>query len=188
MSFADAFIERRTSVAIEVDEPEYLPPGPNTLCHDMPTLPLPPFLEPRFAFMGSEPEMGDAVAELARSSRSLERREQIQMQEIAQERMNMAYDLTNRQHLIEHPYRLLPDPTMFVDFLPYFRLVMEADIDNAAKLKGDEGVAGVGVSETQLGRPMRRSNRLAGVHYQFKLEWDDMQKVGMRELGFSELS
>lgn len=81
--------------------------------------------------------------------------------------------------LIASPSPILPHPSIFVDYLPYLRLITDAD-DAHAAAQNDEG------SDSTSGRGSRRSARLSGVTYQRVLDWTPEEGRLVRESGFDD--
>jgi hypothetical protein len=94
--------------------------------------------------------------------------------------MSNAATMVACRGLIASPSPILPHPSIFVDYLPYLRLITDAD-DAHAAAQNDEG-SDSGAS----GRGSRRSARLSGVTYQRAVDWTPEEARLVRESGFDD--
>lgn len=176
LSFADAYVARRPAVQIEVEESIWVPEGSSAL---LGVTVLPPFLQnsksEQLALFGREAEFVTSIEEIAGRLMGEEidmRKTQALIDEKSRQAILIAHELTAA--LVDP---ILPNLDIFVDYLPFIRLITAAEIVRASAETPEDEVAGGN----------RRSTRLTGKKgYVPKLDWSKDEKRLVKESGFPE--
>ncbi|GAA5889128.1 hypothetical protein JCM5296_007173 [Sporobolomyces johnsonii] len=192
LSFADAYVSRRIEMLLEeLDTGFFTTPSDEEV--GFPLLDRLPSQRAQLPFLGREPEMVDAIEELAYSiwpaagrfteeqDEELEERRATYVFHLAQ----LTSQLSPDPFLAPYPAPLLPRPALVTDYLPALRAIARADdLHEAAAEGAGEGGATTRVGAGGGGARKRRSTRLGGQRYERRLEWDAGEKVWLEGSGF----
>ncbi|GAA5918474.1 hypothetical protein JCM1841_003986 [Sporobolomyces salmonicolor] len=186
LSFADAYVSRRIETLLEeLDTGFFTTPSDEEV--GFPLLDWVPSQRTQLPFLGREPEMVEAIEELAYSiCAAAGRFTDEQDEELEERRANYIFHLAQLTSqlspdpvLAPYPAPLLPRPALVTDYLPVLRAIARADDLHEAVTEGGAARVGAGA-----GARKRRSTRLAGQRYERRLEWSEGEKTWLEASGF----
>ncbi|KAK4705531.1 hypothetical protein P7C70_g672, partial [Phenoliferia sp. Uapishka_3] len=174
LSFSDSYVARRATLKMEDAKLEYASAGATSLDGPV-TLKAPLSDYTQLVSLGREPEIASAIAMIVDWDEAAEA-----LNEIIEEESRLDYCVTASHliypKLVDWPAPLLPDPCIFVDYLPFIRDITTADQANAM----DPAVSG------DMGHVSGRRTRANANVYQRRLPWAPGDFEALLGMGFPD--